>query len=155
MQFDDDLVAFLTGGISIALASRNASLVPSITRAKGCRVLRGSTARLRLFVSTAQAGDFLDDIRSTSTVSATFTKPETHRTLQFKGTDARIDTLDPEDRTALAAAVVSFGSVISPLGFPPDFIRAFLETQGDEVVIEFTPTDAFEQTPGPAAGERL
>lgn len=155
MQFDDDLVAFLMGGISIALASRNASLVPSVTRAKGCRVLRGSTAKLRLFVSAAQAGDLLDDIRSTSTVSATFTRPETHRTLQFKGTDARIEVLDSEDRVALAAAVVSFGSEIAPLGFPPDFIRAFLETEGDEVVIEFTPTDAFQQTPGPAAGERL
>lgn len=156
MHFDDDLVAFLTGGVSIILASRNAALVPSISRAKGCRVLRGtSQIRLRVFVPALQAGDLLDDIRSTGTISATFTVPSTHRTLQFKSSDARIDAVDAEDVAAIAAAVTAFAADLEPLGFPQEFSRALLASPGDEVAIEFTPTDAFQQTPGPAAGERL
>lgn len=155
MQFDDDMAAFVTGGISITLASRNAALVPSISRGKGCRVLRGTSVRLRIFVSTVQAGDFLDDIRSIGAISATFTRPETHRTLQFKGTDARVDVMNEDDRAALADAQASFADAIRPLGFSDEFTRAFLASDGDEVAIEFTLSDAFRQTPGPGAGERL
>lgn len=155
VQFDDEMAAFVTGGISITLASRNAALVPSISRAKGCRVLRGAAIRLRIFVSRSQAGDLLNDIRSIGAISATFTRPETHRTLQFKGTDARVDAMNDEDRAALAAARESFAVTIRPLGFSGDFARAFLGSDGDEVAIEFTLSDAFRQTPGPGAGERL
>jgi len=156
VHFDDDLVAFLTGGVSITLASRNAALVPSTSRAKGCRVLReASRIRLRVFVSALQAGDFLGDIRSTGMISATFTVPRTHRTLQFKSRDARIDAVNTEDLAAIAAAATAFAANIEPLGFAHEFSTAFLASPGDEVAIEFTPTDAFQQTPGPAAGERL
>lgn len=155
MQFDDDMAAFVTGGVSITLASRNAALVPSLSRGKGCRVFRGPPVRLRVFVSSAQAGDFLNDIRAIGAISATFTRPETHRTLQFKGTDARVDAMNDEDRATLAAARESFAAAIRPLGFSEAFTHAFLGSDGDEVAIEFTLSDAFRQTPGPGAGERL
>jgi hypothetical protein len=136
----DDICEFLTGGVSIVLASRSAALVPSIARATCCRIVRG---------------ELLDDVRSRGMVSATFTRPNTHRAMQFKGSDARIEAIRAEDRSAVAAYLQAFAAVVEPLGFPNEFTRAFHASPADEVAIEFTPAEAFQQTPGPAAGARI
>lgn len=155
MILTDEICEFLTGGVSILLASRNATLVPSIARAKGCRAVGGERASLRIIVSAAHAGELLEDVRRSGVVSATFTRPDTHRTLQFKGGDARVDAIQPEDRAAVEAYVPTFAATIDPLGFANEFTRAFFMSPGDEVAIEFTPAQAFQQTPGPAAGARI
>jgi len=150
----DDIRELLTGGVSIVLASRNALLVPSIARASGCRIV-GAEPRLRTIVSALQAGALLEDVRDCAMVSATFTLPPTHRALQFKGSDARIEAAAEEDHAAVERYVAAFTRTIGPLGFGADFVRAFYAAPADLVAIEFTPADAFQQTPGPAAGTRL
>lgn len=155
MILTDEICEFLTGGVSILLASRNVALMPSIARATGCRALRGERETLRLIVSVTQAGQLLDDVRESGMISATFTLPRTHRTLQFKGNDARIDTIGDQDRAAIHTYRESFAAMIRPLGFADEFARAFLATPPDEVAIEFAPAEAFQQTPGPAAGARI
>ena len=155
MILTDEICEFVTGGVSILLASRNAALMPSVARATGCRALRGECEALRLVISAAQAGQLLEDVRESGMISATFTLPKTHRTLQFKGNDARLAPLDDHDRAAIESYRKAFAAVIWPLGFAERFARAFLATPADEVVIEFTPAEAFQQTPGPAAGARI
>ena len=151
----NEIADFLTGGVSIVLASRDASLAPSVARAKGCRVLQGAASRLRIFVSAAQAGALIEDVSGTGIVAVTFSLPNTHRTLQFKGRDAIVTPLLDEDRQTVREYLRNFGEVIRPLGFSDEFTRAFFASPSDEVAIEFTPSDAFQQTPGPAAGARL
>ena len=155
MQLNDELCEFLAGGVSIMLASRNAQLIPSIARAKGCNVVRDGTAKLRIFVSASQAGDLIEDVRGSLMISATFSVPTTHRTLQFKGSDARITPLRETERAAIDAYVGKFAAQIRPLGFADEFTRAFFASPADEVAIEFTPSEGFQHTPGPAAGARL
>ena len=155
MILTDEICEFVTGGVSILLASRNAALMPSVARATGCRALRGECEALRLVISAAQAGQLLEDVRESGMISATFTLPKTHRTLQFKSNDARLAPLDDHDRAAIESYRKAFAAVIWPLGFAERFARAFLATPADEVVIEFTPAEAFQQTPGPAAGARI
>ena len=152
MILTDEIREVLCGGVSIVLASRNAALEPSIARAVGCRVVG---TRLRILVSVAQAGRVLDDVRESAMISATFSVPKTHRALQFKGNDARIEPVDADDRAALQRYLPAFAAGIDPLGFHEPFVRAFLATPHDEVAIEFTPAEAFQQTPGPAAGRRI
>ncbi len=155
MILTDEICEFLTGGVSILLASRSAALVPSIARATGCRVVRGERAALRIIISASHAGQLLEDVRSSGMVSATFSVPDTHRTLQFKGSDARIDPIQASDRAAVEAYLRVFAAAIEPRGFPARFVRAFFASPADEVAIEFTPAEAFQQTPGPAAGARI
>jgi hypothetical protein len=151
----DEICEFVTGGVSILLASRNAALMPSVARATGCRALRDERETLRLIISATQAGQLLEDVRESGMISATFTLPKTHRTLQFKGNDAHIASIDAMDRVAIDAYRQAFATVIWPLGFADRFAQAFLATPADEVAIEFTPAEAFQQTPGPAAGARI
>ena len=155
MILTDEICEFLTGGVSILLASRSATLQPSIARAKGCRVVRGELAALRIIVSAAHAGQLIEDVRGTGMISATFSVPNTHRTLQFKGKDARILAMEAADRRAAEAYLKAFAAAIDPLGFSDEFTRAFFAAPSDEVAIEFAPAEAFQQTPGPAAGARI
>lgn len=155
MQLNDELCEFLMGGVSIMLASRNEQLIPSITRAKGCAIVRDGAPKLRIFVSASQAGELIEDVRSSLMISATFSVPSTHRTLQLKGSDAKITTVRDSERATLEAYVGKFADGIRPLGFNEEFARAFFASPPDEVAIEFTPSEGFQQTPGPSAGARL
>lgn len=155
MILNDETRGFLASGVAILVASRDARRVPSVARAKGCRVVRGDPPALRVILSAAQAGELLDDVRGSGMISATFSVPDTHRTLQFKGSDARVEPVDAEDRLATRACVDAFVAALDPLGFSAAFRRTIFASPGDEVVIVFTPAAAFQQTPGPAAGARI
>jgi hypothetical protein len=156
MTLDDEVASFLMGGVSISVASRSSDMLPSVARCKGCIVKREPTTRLRILLSASQAGDILRDVEATHTISATFSMPTTHRTLQFKGTDARVTSLETDEAQAVVDYVKNFGTVlITGIGIQPEFVAAFLASPADEVAIEFTPTDSFLQTPGPRAGLRL
>lgn len=154
-MLDEEICAFLASGVSITIASRNAAMQPSISRAKGCRVLPGAQPKLRIYVSATHAGELLDDVRATGMIAAAFNLPDTHRSLQLKGSDARIEALEDADRAAMDGCIIAFSASLTTLGFSNDFIRAFFESPQDEAAIEFTPADAFQQTPGPSAGARL
>jgi hypothetical protein len=148
----DETRKFVTSGASITLASRNPQYIPSVARAKGC-TLNGE--KLRIFVSAAQAAEVLDDVRTSRMISATFSVPRTHRTLQFKGKDATVVPIAAAERAFIAQYVEQFSKSIAHYGFTAEFTHAFFASQDDEVAIEFTPTEGFEQTPGPSAGARL
>src|SRR5262245_55633145 len=126
MQFDDEMAAFFAGGVSVCIASRNASLVPSIARAKSCRLIRSTPTRIRVVVSVAHAGECLEDVRASGMISAALSRPSTHRSLQFKGSDARIEALTEEDRASMALYETAFAASIGPLGFARTFTHSFL-----------------------------
>ena len=159
MHLDHDVVSFLTSPVSITVASRDNAMLPSVARAKGCTVRRSEVdsggSRIRILLSASQAEQLLRDVATTHTISATFSLPRTHRTLQFKGTDARVTALEPADTAAIASYVDAFVNMIAHLGYSKEFVQAFLGSPADEVAVEFTPSDSFLQTPGPRAGSRL
>ena len=156
MNIADELADFIESGVSISLASCSAALLPAVSRAKGCRVVRGSPGRLRLLVAASECPELIDAVRSTHALAVTFSHPTRHRTLQFKGRDARVDLPEPLDLAAAAAYERSFGETLAGIGFPRAFTHAFLSAGASDLqVLEFTPTDAFQQTPGPGAGTRV
>lgn len=152
---NDDLAAFITSGVSITLASRSPNNIPSIARAKGCALLRSNPCRLRVFVSASQAKQLVADIQATHAISVTFSVPETYRTVQFKGFDAEVCVLKPEEHALIDEYIRVFAARIESLGFSLTYTQAFFASPSDVVALEFSPTDAFQQTPGPNAGARL
>lgn len=51
---------------------------------------------------------------------------------------------------------LSFGEEVGSVGFSAVFQRAIMAgTEAEAVAVSFTPTAAFEQTPGPSAGQPL
>ena len=64
--------------------------------------------------------------------------------------------LEEGDRALMAAYQDSFVQELRELGYLERFARAVVSGESDEIVgMTFTPVEAFVQTPGPGAGQRL
>jgi hypothetical protein len=153
---DAELAAFMQqDGISLTLGSCGADLRASVGRAAGCKVApdRGT---VHLFVSRVQLAPVLAHVRETGRIAAVFNRPSTHRTLQLKGRDARVEPAARADLPIVARYRDAFAAELAPLGFAPILIHTLVGFPDDEVVmISFTPQEAYSQTPGPNAGRAL
>lgn len=146
---------FLTHHVSILVGSCSADCVPSVVRAYGCRVSPDRRA-ITVFLSVAQSQQVLRDLRAGGGIAVVFSRPRTHETVQFKGTRAQIAPLADGDRETMRAYGRSFGEEVGAVGFAGVFESAIMSGVEDEAVaVSFTPTAAFEQTPGPSAGQPL
>jgi len=154
----DALVALLEGGVSVCVATRGRDGLPSLSRALGCKVSR-DRRRLSVFLARSQAADVLEDVRAHGAIALVASHPLTHRSYQFKGTDAAVRPLGRGEAARVRAYVETFVRVVEPEGYSPRLIRALFasppETPEDWVAVTFTPTSAFSQTPGPSAGDPL
>ena len=154
-SLDAEHAAFISGGVSIQVAGRDAANETTVTRAVGCRVT-GDRQRITVFVSAAQSGALLADVRANGVIAVVFSQPSTHRAIQVKGTDATVVSLEPDDPHLIAAYRTKLAAQVAPLGFSEAFVRSLLSiAPGEVVAIAFTPCAAFLQTPGPKAGSAL
>jgi len=155
LQFDPDHLRFMAGGVSINTASSSGSGLPSQCRAFGCRV-DGAGRRITVFLAGPQAADLLRDVRHSRALAVVFSDPPTHRTMQIKGRDARVEPLAPGDPAVVEAYRQAFVECLRPLGFTEAMVRALLDCPDAELVaVGFTPEAAFNQTPGAQAGAPL
>lgn len=147
--------AFMQGGVSVIVASRNPSLVSDVVRGCGCRVSR-DRRRITVLVEPSRSSELLEDIRLTGTIAVVFSQPSTHRTIQLKGTDAEITAVTAADRRIAERHLGAWVQELVSIGYTADFAAAVRgRTELGLAAIAFTPTSAFEQTPGPAAGTHL
>ena len=152
---DEALAAFLQTGVSINVGSRSAGNVPMLARANGCRVA-ADRRTVTVLLAGAKSAALLDAVRASGAIAAVFSEPPTHRTIQLKGTDATVGAATEEDRTLSARYLDAFARVLAPLGYPEPVFRALLWADpADLVAVTFTPSAAFDQTPGPRAGAPL
>lgn len=151
----EDDARFMQGGVSISVASRDRRFVPSLARSAGCRLSPGHHD-VTILLLRSQARQLLQDVADTGAIAVVFSEPSTHRTIQLKGRDARIDTVKPADTTVADRHRTAFADDIIPLGYARELAHAIHGfTTDDLVAVTFTPTDIFQQTPGPGAGVRL
>lgn len=147
--------AFIQAGVSISVGGCDRNNRPSLVRATGCRVSPDGR-RLVIFVSVVQAAPLLQCIRDNGSIAVVFTQPSTHRTVQFKGIDAVLGVLQDGDLQCIRNYRDAFCSELEPMGFTRIQIRTLLAVPpADLVTLEFTPCEAYSQTPGPSAGEAL
>ena len=153
-RIDAELAAFLQSGISMHLATARGG-VPQVTRGAACRIAP-DRRRVTVYVIPAQSVGVLDDIAANGAVAAVFTKPKSHRTVQLKGTDARIGSVGPEDEELVRAQVEAFRAELASIGFPERMGSTLaLGGTGALLAVTFTIASAFVQTPGPGAGKAL
>ena len=93
---DREHVDMVAGGVSIIVAGRDARNETTVARAVGCRMAEDGR-RITVFLSAAQSGALLADVRANGCVAVVFSEPTTHRAIQLKGTDAAIVPLTAED----------------------------------------------------------
>lgn len=148
-------VAFMTSGVSINVAARDAHNIPALTRALGCRV-SADRCTVTVFVAVPDAARLLDNLRINGAIAVVFSQPSTHRTMQLKGVDARIVERQPEDPVLFENFIVTLAADLAHYGWAESYVRAMLGHDDENIVaVAFTPNAAFNQTPGPAAGAPL
>lgn len=152
---DAEHAAFIQGSVSVIVAARDAELVADVVRGCGCRV-SADRRRVTVLVDAGRADAVLRGIGANGMIAVVFTQPSTHRTIQLKGTDARLAKVTAADRRVVARNVEDWVVELTSIGYRPEFARVI--HGGDTArlaAITFTPANAFQQTPGPRAGERL
>lgn len=147
-------VALIERRVSIIVGSRDADNRPHVMRAVGCR-LAADLRRITVFLSASTSAQVLADLRSNALIAVVFSEPSTHRTVQFKGSDALVAPIEPGDEAVVDRYLRSFIQEISLIGFPENVAHSILGHSGDLVAVHFTPLTGFEQTPGPTAGQAL
>ncbi len=152
---DAETAAFIQRSVSINIAARHPGGRPAVSRAYGC-VLSADRRQVVLFVPREQAAAVLEGIAANGVVAAVFSRPTSHRTLQLKGTDGRIEPCCADDRQQVTAYLESLGAELRQLGHDTPFIASLLAAAEQTLLRAcFTPSAAFEQTPGVNAGRPL
>ena len=154
LQLDAEHAAFIQGAVSVVVSSRNSQHVPDVVRGCGCRISR-DRRRVTVLVEAARAGSVLDDIAANGLIAVVFSQPSTHRTIQLKGSDARVARVTGADRVIAQRHLLAWVQDLQLIGYAADFARAVRGEAPDLVAVAFTLASAFLQTPGPAAGTRL
>lgn len=148
------VVELLEGPAGMMLATAGDDLVPDVVQVIGCRAL--SDGRVVVVVARSQAEGVLELIEAGAPVAVTFAMPSTHRTVQLKGPSASIAGAKRADREAVARYRRIFEEELALLGFSRAYTRAMLSANDDDLVaITFEPAEAYEQTPGPGAGQAI
>ena len=153
---DEGAAAFLhRPGISITAAAPDDRNVSRIGRCLGCRV-SADREKVTVFIPSAQYERFFAALAARRAIAVVFSYPSTHQTLQLKGADAAVGPLAPGDAQIIARHVDSFVEELGGLGYPREVVRAYHWCESEELrAVTFTPSAAFEQTPGPGAGAPL
>lgn len=145
---------FITRGLSILVASRDADNRPVLARACGCTMLDDGTTLV--FVHGVRAAELLECVALTGAVAAVFSEPETHRTLQLKASGARVIRDCAQYETDLLAYRERFAGRLTTLGYSAAMARNLVgEDVADYAAVAFVPTAVFDQTPGPNAGAAI
>lgn len=148
-------LALIRRRVSIIVASRDAGQRPHLMRAMGCR-LSDDLREVTVFLSASSSRQVLADLRANGLIAVVFSEPSSNLSLQLKGDDAAIRPVEPGDHALVQAYVRQFAVEIGQLGFPEHVAHTLFAHAPDELVaVHFTPRHAFEQTPGPNAGEAL
>jgi hypothetical protein len=146
--------AFIQGPVSVIVASRNAELAADVVRGCGCRVSR-DRRQVTVLIEPGRASSLLEDIAANGMIAVVFSQPSTHQTIQLKGTDARAVRVAAADRAAARRHLHDWSADLARIGFDAPFAAALHGGTGELTAIRFTPTAAFQQTPGPGAGQLL
>lgn len=152
---DEAAARFLQGGLTIFVASRDQALRPAATVACGCRVAP-DRRQVTIFLNGDRAAPVLDKLRATGVIAVNCSQPSTHRSLQLKGSDARVVPLGRRDRALIAAYRERFAAELAVYAYPEAFAHTFIPAPNATLTaVAFTPSQAYDQTPGQHAGQPL
>ena len=151
MQLDPNIIAFLERTLAIEVAACSPDFIPSSARAYAVRV---EGARVKLFIERNLASELIQNLLSSNRIAAVFCLPESEKAIQIKGTDIQLAPVTAEDLLLIQTYCDGFVDQVCPLGYMRPFLAAYIACDTSQAVaISFTPTDVFEQTPGPLAGQ--
>jgi hypothetical protein len=145
----DEIVEFLSGGISFLAAGRDAQNLPECVRAVGLRV-EPDRAHLTVFLSVATGQRLERNLRDNGRIAIVGSHQLTNRSLQIKGQVVSLTHAEPHDRTFVDAYLGKFADILEQIGIPRATSVRLNNWPAWAVRVQIS--ELFEQTPGPGAG---
>ena len=153
---DDASVELIESARSAKLvAAADRSLQAGGVHAYACRVAPDRSV-ITVVLSRSQSATVLDSIAATRRIALVACHIKSYQTVQLKGDDAIILPPTDADRQAVVDYCRGFVEYTTELGYDGAAMRAHMACERDDaIVVRFTGRRAFNQTPGPSAGQPL
>lgn len=143
-----DLRQLLCQGPSLMLATRDDRMSLELTRAAGARL--GEDGLLRMALPLPESRRAIWNLETNPVVALSVVLPTTYRNLQVKGRD--VHAIEWPGHEAIARAHgAAFRDEVIAVGIPATLAGSFLSLNRF-ATFAFTPSEIYEQTPGPSAG---
>lgn len=154
-QLPPEWAAHLESGTSHRVGSCHADGRPEICRALAARALPDGQVELVLHRDTG--AELLAAVGTSQRVAYVASQPDTNRTLHLKGTHAQSMPVTAAHMAMLACSRDRFIARVEPFGFSPETITGFwFEVEMAQLAgIRFTLCGAWDQSPGPGAGQAI
>jgi hypothetical protein len=150
-RIDDSLKEFIESGVATLIGTGDSGGRPHVAYGWAPRVTEEGT--VEVFVDAARAERTLANLEANGRIAVTVAHPVSVRSVQLKGRFRESGPPNPADKEYVQQRREDMVTSTSLIGDPPDIIRAlWLE---DVVRLSFTVDQAFDQTPGPNAGQPL
>jgi hypothetical protein len=152
IQTPPALADLIDEGAAVVVATRDADLRPRLGRGWGASL--PGPALLRLCVDAPERSPLRAALAKRREIAVTFAQPSTYRSLQVKGTVSAVDEPTTDQLTLIDRHVVAFGADAERIGVPPRMVARMLDGSS-LIAVTLTIEEIYDQTPGPAAGDRL
>lgn len=154
-MLDSGQVAFVHGGVAVGVGTRDANRRPEFTRGWGPE-LSADGRWLSLSVIAPLGSRTRENLRDNGAIAVSFGLPTMARALQVKGVATDIGDPEPAELDRAKRHLGAFAAQLERLGTPERIARrTFAAAPSDFVAVRFSIDEAFDQTPGPKAGQRL
>lgn len=154
-QLPPDWAAHLESGVSHRLGGSHADGQPEICRGLAAQALADGRVEVLFLASTGDR--LLAAAQASGRIAYVAAQPGSFRTLHVKGLDAEVFTATPDHLALFERCRERFIAQVEPFGFTRQIIMSIwydLDVQS-LVGVRFTPTAAWDQTPGPGAGNAV
>ena len=149
-QVDDELKEFFESGVAVLIGTVDGQGRPRVSYAWGPRVHPGGE-RLSVYVERLRSAPLLTG--GPQQIAVTFTQPVSARSVQVKGHILEVGEPNEAELAWVSRHRDAMTVSTSLIGDPPAIIRnLWLD---DVIRIDLTIERAFDQTPGPTAGQPI
>jgi hypothetical protein len=152
MVFPERFLRVINGAAAVVVASRDAQLRPRAARGSLLRRGEGPDA-LVVYLLHKMAGHVLPNLRDNGAIAVMVSLTINHEAFQVKGRVLDIRDAPATDEPALRDRLDMFRDDSARLGLPRRLIDQV--SHWPAVMITFTATELYHQSPGPGAGERV
>ncbi len=149
-----EVVSFVRRGVAVTVATRDEELKPAITRGWGPEVSSDGRV-LTLLVAAPVGSQTRENLEGNGAIAVGFGLPTVARAVQVKGVVEAVREPAPAEFERAERHLGLFCAEAEEFGVPERQARRIFPQRSDLVSVTFPIGEAFDQTPGPTAGQRL
>ena len=151
MLADPALQRHFGQGTTLLVGTAGAGGMPACCRAVGLSAL--SPTRVVVYLPIATAAETVANLATNGRIALVSSFQVDHATIQLKGRSRAVRVARDEERAVIEEWVEKFAGNVSAMGLPRS--HALSLTRWPAFAVEVEVEAAFDQTPGPRAGEAV